>query len=348
MPTSNQPQVRKDEPSTEVDDAIPERVGILAGWGSFPIELAEHYRSRGAQVHVVAIKGHAAPELERLSDSLRWTGVLKIRAGLKYFESHSVRHVAFAGKVFKDRILYQGRGWIAHMPDFTCYRLLGSSFISRRTDGRDDTILNAIMEEYQRRGIEVLPINKTAKHLLASEGCLTRHRISRAQQRDIEFGWQIAKQMGGLDIGQSITVKDQIVLGVEAIEGTDALVTRTSTICPRGGFTLVKVAKPNQDMRFDVPTIGPQTIERLSRAGARAVAIEAGKTIVVELTRTVQLANKLGISIVVQPAEAAGSVTTKDSSVSSAGETCTDLIIANKQPVNRNSAKFRPSHRKAA
>ncbi|HBE71566.1 MAG TPA: DUF1009 domain-containing protein [Planctomycetaceae bacterium] len=321
-----------DEASTDCDDAVPDRVGILAGWGSFPVELAEHYRSHGAQVHVVAIKGHAAPELENLSDSLRWTGVLKIGAGLKYFESKSVRHVAFAGKVFKDRILYHGRGWIEHMPDFTCYRLLGSSFITRRTDGRDDTILNAIMEEYRRRGIEVLPITKTAKHLLASEGCLTQRRISRAQRRDIDFGWQIARQMGGLDIGQSITVKDQIVLGVEAIEGTDALVTRTATICPRGGFTLVKVAKPNQDMRFDVPTIGPQTIERLARAGGSAVAIEAGKTIVVELTKTVELANKLGISIVVQPAEASKSEIARDAAAATPKASCTDLIVANQRP----------------
>lgn len=285
----------------ETDLVPPKRIGIVAGWGSFPVELARHYYNQGAEVFVVAIKQHASPEIEQLATGCRWAGVLKIGASIRYLRSQGVEQVAFAGKIFKERILYHGRGWIEHMPDLTCIRILGSSFITHSKDGRDDTALGAIVAEYERRGIQVLPITQLATHLLATEGCLTRCKLSRRQQKDVEFGWEIARQMGGLDIGQSITVKDQMVLGVEAIEGTDALISRTQTICPRGGFTLVKVAKPNQDMRFDVPTIGPQTIERLAKAGGKAIAVEAGRTIIVELERTIKLANKLSIAISVMP-----------------------------------------------
>lgn len=284
-------------------DGPAKKIGIVAGWGSFPVEIARHYREKGYEVYTVAIKQHAAPELVELSTDCRWTGVLKFGAAIRYLRNSGVSEVAFAGKIFKDRILYHGRGWIAHMPDLTCLRIISASFITRSKDGRDDTLLSGIVAEYERRGIKVLPITHLASHLLATEGCLTQRALSKSQEKDVQFGWQIARQMGGLDIGQSITVKDQIVLGVEAIEGTDALISRTGNICPRGGFTLIKVAKPNQDMRFDVPTIGPQTIERLAAAGATALAVEATKTIIVELDKTVQLANKLGIRVVVMPSE---------------------------------------------
>jgi DUF1009 family protein len=118
-----------------------------------------------------------------------------------------------------------------------------------------------------------------------------------AHPDDIEFGWSIAKQMGGLDVGQSVTVRDRTILAVEAIEGTDACIVRTGQICTRGGFTLVKVAKPQQDMRFDVPTIGPQTIEKMKLAGGKVIAIEAGKTILINREKTLQMADELGIAI---------------------------------------------------
>ncbi len=136
-----------------------------------------------------------------------------------------------------------------------------------------------------------------APQLMAEAGVLTRRHPNRRERLDIEFGWSIARQMGQLDIGQSIVVRDRTVLGVEAIEGTDALIARTANLCPRGGFTLIKVAKPQQDMRFDVPTIGLRTIEQLHQAGGSAIAIEAGKTIFVDRDATIKRANQLGIAI---------------------------------------------------
>ena len=274
------------------------KVGLLAGWGSFPVEVAERCVDEGQQLYVAAFKGHADPRLERLATEIRWLGVLQIGGHMRFFQRSGVTQVAMAGKLFKERILYHGRGWIEHLPDWTCYRILGSSFVTKSKDARDDTLLSAVVKAYQERGMNVLPITHIAPQLLVEEGCLTRKSPSRSQLLDIRFGWNIARSMGGLDIGQSMTVKDQVVLGVEAIEGTDALIARTGALCPRGGFTLVKVAKPQQDMRFDVPTIGLRTLQQLAAAGGKAIAIEAGRTILVDRQATLDYANQHGLAII--------------------------------------------------
>ncbi len=274
------------------------KVGLIAGWGSFPVEVAEHLRQQGRAVYVVALNGHADHRLASIATHVQWMGLLKIGSHMRYFSRHGVQQIVLAGKLFKDKILYHGRGWISHLPDITCLRVLGQSFITKTRDARDDTVLNAVVNAYGNRGMKILPITKVAPKLLASEGCLTNTHPNRSTLLDIRFGWQIARQMGGLDIGQSITVRDQVVLAVEAIEGTDALITRSGQLCPRGGFTLIKVAKPNQDMRFDVPTIGLKTVQKLVRAGGNAIAVEAGKTIFVDREATLRYANQHGIQIV--------------------------------------------------
>ncbi len=273
-------------------------VGLLAGWGSFPVEVAEKLQAQGRPLYVVAFNGHADSRLESLATELKWSGVLRIGAHLRFFERAGVKQVVMAGKLFKNRILYEGWGWISHLPDWTCARTLAPSFLTGTRDARDDTILHAVTSAYRRRGMEVLAITDVAPELLSEEGCLTRRRPTASQLRDVGFGWEIARGVGGLDIGQSITVRDQIVLGVEAIEGTDALIARTGQLCPRGGFTLVKVAKPQQDMRFDVPTIGLRTIQQMHRAGGKVIAIEADRTILVDRQATLDYANDHGIVIV--------------------------------------------------
>lgn len=275
-----------------------ERIGLVAGWGSFPVEVAQQLRANGKDVYVVALKGHAERRLELLAAKTKWLGVLKLGHHMSFFKEHHITKVVLAGKLFKDKILYHGRGWIDHAPDFTCMRILGGSFVTKTRDGRDDTVLNAVVDAFQQRGMDILAVTEVAPTLLAREAQLTQSKPSKSQLLDIEFGWSIAQQMGGLDVGQSITVKDQVVLGVEAIEGTDALIARTGAICPRGGFTLIKVAKPNQDMRFDVPTIGLRTMEQAVRAGCACIAIEADRTIVVDRDATLQFANQHRLSIV--------------------------------------------------
>lgn len=276
----------------------PPKVGLVAGWGSFPIEVADHCRAQGYAVYIAAIKGHADPRLAQYAEEMRWFGVAKLGGQIQFFQRYNIQQVTLAGKLFKDKILFHGLGWVEHLPDWTCLRTLYRSFITRSNDTRDDTILGAVAEAFTKRNMEVLPATDLAPQLMVKEGCLTRRAPKRRELLDIEFGWQIARQMGGLDVGQSITVRDQTVLGVEAVEGTDALIMRTGQLCPRGGFSLIKVAKPKQDMRFDVPTIGLRTIENLVRAGGRAIAIEAHRTILVDRDATLACANKHGVAII--------------------------------------------------
>lgn len=283
---------------TSTYDMTHARLGIVAGWGQFPVELAETARAQGREVIVAAIKQHANDRLKELATVYAEFGVAKLGAQLSFFRRHNVHDVLLAGKLFKDRILFHGWGWMGHLPDWTCLSTLSKSFVTARADQRDDTILSAVVGAFEVRGMHVLAASDVAPQLMAEEGVLTRRVPNRREMRDVHFGWAIARQMGQLDIGQSIVVRDRTVLGVEAIEGTDALIARTATLCPRGGFTLVKVAKPQQDMRFDVPTIGLRTIEQLHRAGGSAIAIEAGKTIFVDREATLNRANQLGIAIV--------------------------------------------------
>ncbi|MGN6136889.1 MAG: LpxI family protein [Aureliella sp.] len=273
-------------------------LGLVAGWGRFPVELAEHARARGRDLVVAAIKAHADEDLRPLARDFCYFGVAKLGAQMRFFQKHKVREVLLAGKLFKDRILFHGWGWIGHLPDVTCLAAVYDSFVSGRADQRDDTVLGAVVRAFAARGMCVIPSVEVAPQLMAEEGILTRRRPSKREAADIAFGWQMAREIGRLDIGQSVIIRDRTVLGVEAIEGTDALIARMPELCPRGGFTLVKVAKPQQDMRFDVPTIGLRTVEQLHRAGGTAIAIEAGKTIFVDREQTLRRANELGVAIV--------------------------------------------------
>jgi len=171
-------------------------------------------------------------------------------------------------------------------------------FIARKSDSRDDAFLLAFVSMMQRYGLTVVPATYFAPELLVKKGNLTGSTISAAQQRDIEFGWELAKQMGGLDVGQTVAVKDRAVLAVEAIEGTDRCIARAGELCKKGGFTVVKVAKPQQDSRFDVPTIGVGTLESIVLAGGRCLAVEAEHTIIINEPDVIAFARKHHLIIV--------------------------------------------------
>jgi UDP-2,3-diacylglucosamine hydrolase len=171
-------------------------------------------------------------------------------------------------------------------------------FVARRKDRKDDTLLTAVVGAFARSGITILPATDIAPNLLMKPGQITRRGPTTAQRKDIEFGWQLAKEMGRLDVGQSVAVKDRTPLAVEAIEGTDRCIRRAGELCPSGGFTVVKVAKPQQDMRFDVPTIGMGTVEAMAQAGAALLAVEAGRTILVDEREVVEFADRRGLVIV--------------------------------------------------
>ncbi|MCY2981514.1 MAG: UDP-2,3-diacylglucosamine diphosphatase LpxI [Planctomycetota bacterium] len=274
-----------------------ESIGIVAGWGEYPLAVARALREKGHTVVVAAVYDHAPKEIEALSHHVKWIGVCKLGGMQKFFQQHGVKHVCLSGKLFKDRILFHGWGWMEHFPDWECIKTMLPMFYFRHVNTNDDSLLGAVVASFGRHGIKTIPGTDFATQLLAEAGGLTRRKPSKSELGDIEFGWSIAKQMGGLDVGQSVTVRDRTILAVEAIEGTDACIVRTGQICTRGGFTLVKVAKPQQDMRFDVPTIGPQTIEKMKLAGGKVIAIEAGKTILINREKTLQMADELGIAI---------------------------------------------------
>ncbi len=273
-------------------------IGLIAGWGSFPVQVAESLRGAGHPVFCVAITGHASDHLESICDGVLWSGVGRMGRQIRYFRRNHVRQITMAGKMFKADLLYSGSLWLKHFPDLTCIRTFGPVLLGRRRDSRDDTLLLAATNAFNKCGLEVRAATDFAPELLVKKGTLIGPGLSSSHRLDVAAGWRVARQMGALDIGQSITIKDGTVIAVEAIEGTDACIQRTGQLCRRGGWTLVKVSKPNQDMRFDVPTIGPRTVATVRQAGGKVIAIEAEKTIMVERDETIRLARQAGITII--------------------------------------------------
>jgi UDP-2,3-diacylglucosamine hydrolase len=275
----------------------PQRIGLLAGWGRFPLVVASALQREGHEVYCLGVKDHADPQLAQFCNRFDWIGLGQLGRAIRFYRRYDVSHATMAGKVHKVR-LFRRSAWLSHFPDWTGLKAYFPHFVTTRGDRKDDTLLALIVHTFARGGITFQPATDYAPELLVKTGCLTDRRPSAAQQKDIEFGWNIAKEMGRLDIGQSIAIKDRAVLAVEAIEGTDQCVRRAGALCQAGGFTVVKVAKPQQDMRFDVPTVGIGTLESMHAAGGRVLAIEAGRTIVIDQAQIVRYANDHGIIVV--------------------------------------------------
>ncbi len=277
--------------------ATPEKIGLVAGWGDFPVEVAKALIAHGHEVHCCAISGHADPILESLCTSYRVFGMGRMGGQVRFLRSAGVKRATMAGKIFKTLLFKRRRDLLKHFPDLTFLRHFYPVYISRTKDQRDDTLLNTVVGLYAAGGIAFEPATDFAPELLVKTGTLTNKKPNSSQQKDIEFGWRMAKQMGGLDVGQTVVVKEQAVMAVEAIEGTDACIRRAGGLC-QGGFTVVKVAKPSQDMRFDVPTIGAGTIQSIHDAGGTVLAVEGEKTIILNEPETIALAEKLGVILV--------------------------------------------------
>lgn len=274
------------------------RLGLIAGWGRFPLAVARSLQAQGCEVHCVGLRGLADAGLAEVCSSFRLLGVARLGEHIRYLQSRGVTQATLAGKLFKDKLLFGRFGWLGLWPDWRTIRAFWPHFVAKSRDRRDDTLLSVVVDEYAREGITLSPATDLVPQLLAAAGQLTRRGPTASQRQDIEFGWTLAKEMGRLDIGQSVAVKGRAIIAVEAVEGTDACIRRAGELCPQGGFTVVKVAKPQQDMRFDVPTIGLGTIDSLVASGASVLAIEAGKTIVVDQAETIARANQHGLAIV--------------------------------------------------
>jgi DUF1009 family protein len=274
------------------------KIGLVAGWGRYPLVVAQALKDRGFEVHCIGLKNHVDAAIRDVCDSFTLSGVAHLGAHIRFFRRRGVTQATMAGKVFKHKVLFGRFGWLSLVPDLRTIRAFFPLFILGKKDRSDDTLLTVVVDEYARSGITMAPATDFAPQLLARSGQLTSRGPTVAEQRDIEFGWSLAKEIGRLDIGQSVAVKGRAPIAVEAIEGTDACIRRAGELCPQGGFTVVKVAKPQQDMRFDVPTIGIGTIQSLIAARASVLAIEAQKTIIVDEPEVISLANHHSLAIV--------------------------------------------------
>ena len=278
----------------------------MAGWGRFPLVVAEALKREGKQVFCIALHGHADPALRDICDEYYPCAVARLGSQIRFFRRHGVSQATLAGKLFKHKLLFGRFGWLGLIPDFrTICSVVVPFFITRRKNNNDDSLLGVVVEEFARDGITLAPATDFAPELLVKPGPLTRRQPTASQRQDIQFGWRLAKELGRLDIGQSVIVNARAVIAVEAIEGTDECIRRAGQLCPLGGFTLVKVAKPQQDMRFDVPTIGLGTVEALIAAKGSVLAIEAGKTIIIDQRQVVELADRHGLVIVAWEGEPA-------------------------------------------
>ena len=274
------------------------RIGLIAGNGRFPFLALQGARSLGHDVTVVAVKEEAFPELEGTARAagadLHWVSLGHLGKCIKILKEAGIRQAVMAGQV-KHAKIFSGI-----MPDLTLLSVL-TKLRARNTDA----LISAVAEVLRGEGIELLNSTAFLEPLLAKPGALSRATPSPADQEDLAFGYRMADALAALDIGQTIVVKDKAVVAVEAMEGTDVVIKRAGDIAG-AGTKVVKVAKPNQDMRFDVPVVGVATIDAMKAAGATVISIDAGKTLVVDGERFFDAANAAGIVVVGRPEGARG------------------------------------------
>lgn len=282
-------------PEHEADSADPTPpIGLIAGGGTLPVAIARGIRSAGRQVACVGLAGQHEPALGELCHRFRSVGLIQVGKWIRTLRRWGCREVVMVGKVEKAR-MYDPLSWLRYKPDLLAGKIW---FYQLRQDRRPDQVLRAVADALDADGITMIDSTRYIPELLADAGVMTRAQPSASQRGDIDFALPIVRRMGDLDIGQSIAVKDRDIIAVEAIEGTDAMIGRAGELCRKGGWTLIKLAKPGQDMRFDVPTVGPQTIERMREHGGTCLAVEAGRTILLDKPQLIEAADAAGIAIV--------------------------------------------------
>ncbi|MCK6457299.1 MAG: UDP-2,3-diacylglucosamine diphosphatase LpxI [Phycisphaerae bacterium] len=273
-----------------------ETLGLIAGSGRFPHLVADGARAAGRRVVVIALRGCADESLRETGDVFYRAGIVQAGRWIRILRREGAREAIMAGAVEKAQMLRlpRWRQWLAYLPDWTSIRI----WYFRAADRRNDTLLRAVADAMAEKGVRLIDSTQYCRDALAPVGVLTRRRPTPAQGDDVALGWRIAREMGRLDVGQSVAVKDKDIIAVEAIEGTARLIARCGELCPAGGWTLVKTAKPNQDPRFDVPTVGPATIEQMAAAGGAVLVIEGDKTLMLDRDRMIEAADRAGIVIV--------------------------------------------------
>lgn len=273
-----------------MSDSNPDILAVIAGAGKFPVLVIEGAKQHGLRVVVLGLKEIADAGLADIADEFYWVAPLRLNEWLKKLHQVGAKQAVMAGYVQKKN-MFRRFGILSFLPD----RLFLKLWFRDIPDKRNDTVLTAVANLLFQYGVELQDVTRYCPSVLAPKGILGEETADASLRQDVQFAWQIAKEMGRLDIGQSIAVKNAEIIAVEAIEGTDMMIERAGSLCKNGNWTLLKVAKPNQDMRFDVPTIGINTIENLHRHGARALIVEAGKTVIVDMQEVIALANRYRI-----------------------------------------------------
>jgi UDP-2,3-diacylglucosamine hydrolase len=248
----------------------PRPLGLIAGNGRFPFLVAAAARRAGRQVVAVAIREEASPELEGCVDAFTWVGLGQLGRCIDTLRAAGVDEAVMAGQV-KHRQLFSGI-----VPDL---KLLG--VLARLAVKSTDSLIGGVADALLREGIRLLPSTSLLADQMAEEGAMGRHRPSRDEHKDVAYGEQVARALAGMDLGQTVVIKDQAAVALEAMEGTDEVIRRAGRIAGPG-TTVVKVSKPRQDMRFDVPVVGAGTLAAMQEAGARVLAVDAGKTLMID------------------------------------------------------------------
>lgn len=263
-------------------------LGLIAGLGRFPFEVARAGRARGDRVFVAAIRGLTEPSLADEVDELHWFYLGELQAFLSAFEAAGIAEAVMAGKVPKS-FLYENAADL-HLDS------LALQMLTSLGDRKDDSVLGAFADALEAGGVKLRGQAELTPELLVGSELLSARGPTEAEAADVAFGWPVAKSIAGLDVGQSVIVKNRAVLALEAIEGTDAAVERAAALGGEG-CAVVKVAKPNQDLRFDVPVIGAETIEVLARYGVSVLAVEAHQTVFLDRDRALAQADAAGICV---------------------------------------------------
>jgi DUF1009 family protein len=277
-----------------VESRVVAPIGLIAGEGVFPILVARGAKAAGRRVVCAAFSGHAWADLEPECDSFRWVGILRMNQWVKHLRSQGCSEAIMVGRVNKTG-MYDRWRYFRYIPD---WRSLSLFLRVMRRDKRPQAILGAVMDELESAGIKLVDSTQYCGEHLATVGVMTRREPTEQQWDDIRFGYDVCRNISRMDIGQSIGVIDRDVIAVEAVEGTNAMIERAGKLCRVGGWTLIKVSNTNQDMRVDVPTVGLVTIEKLAAARAGCLVLEAGKTMLLEKAKVLELADRHRIAVV--------------------------------------------------
>jgi DUF1009 family protein len=277
--------------------------GLIAGNGRFPFLVLEGARSQGIEMAVIAIKEEAAPDLEKIAKRLHWVSLGELSKTIELLQQEGVTQAVMAGQVKHNKI------FSAIRPDWKLAKLLFS--LPRKNT---DSLIGAVARVLEEEGIQLVDSTLFLKPLVADAGVLTRRAPDEHEAEDIAYGLGVAREIAGMDIGQTVVIADRACVAVEAMEGTNETISRAARLTGGKPLVVVKVSKPGQDMRFDVPVVGLSTVEQMRVAGATALAVDAGRTLLFDRAKLIEVADAAGIAIEAFPPAAADATEPKDAS----------------------------------